>query len=183
MKNLIYVIFLISIVSFSCSEKKIPKADIYSLRKIGMLSTTEYSIGKVVKLNDEPEWYKFGDRKILISCKAKIKAGVNLMEAEIKEVDGKTIITLPPSEISSFAMDPNKIITEMQDVNGLRSSFTQEDKNKIMKQGEMAILKQINQSNIYKEAENNAEMFVIDFFSKAGLENIEVQIKPRNATK
>ena len=30
------------------------------------LSTTEYTLGKIVHWDDEGEWYKFGDRKIYI---------------------------------------------------------------------------------------------------------------------
>ena len=38
----------------SCSqEKEIRNVDIYEIKNIGELSTTEYTVGKIIKLNDE----------------------------------------------------------------------------------------------------------------------------------
>src|SRR5690606_36117880 len=98
----------------------VPKAEVYEIRNIGELSTTEYTVGKIVKLDDKAEeWYKFGDRKLLIHCKAKIKAGVDLSkikDGDIK-VSGNTIeITLPPAKITTFSKDPNIIRTEIERV-------------------------------------------------------------------
>lgn len=40
------------------------------------LGTVEYTITKVVKADDNADWYKFGDRKILFTVKATMKAGI-----------------------------------------------------------------------------------------------------------
>ncbi len=181
MKQLI--ILLIAILIGGCAEKRIPNTDIFELKKIGMLSTSEYTVGKIIQLNDEPAWYKFGDRKILISCKAKIKAGVNLMEAELIEENGQMIVKLPPVEIISVEMDPNLIKTEMEDVNGFRMSFDQTEKNKIMKLGEKAIYEQISTSSIYSEAEINALKFVKNFLEESGYENVKIEFKKTDESK
>lgn len=173
--NIILLCFL-----FSCSEPSpVPEADVFEIRNIGELSTTEYTVGKIVKLDDKAEeWYKFGDRKLLIHCKAKIKAGVDLSkikDGDIK-VSGNTIeITLPPAQITTFSMDPNLVRTEMESVTGFRSNFTQSEKNNFLKQGEEAIKKDIQQTGILKDANMNAEAFLTDFYEQMGFEKVVVK--------
>lgn len=168
----------------SCGgEKEVPESEIYQIRSIGTLSTTEYTLGKVIKWNDEGEWYKFGDRKILLSCKARVKAGVNLNA--IKESDivinGKQItIQLPPPEIVSFEMDPDLIRTEMTDVNGLRSDFSQLDKSKVLQKGEESIRKDLKKLHILDEAEQNAKRFIVDFYKNLGFEQVTVHETPKD---
>ncbi len=173
-------IFLMSIlVLSSCGEetKEPPKADIYEVKNIGLLSTSEYTIGKIIKLSDPPEWYKVGDRKILMSCKAKIKAGVDLKK--IKEgdisVNGNTItIVLPPAEITSFTMDPKLTHTEMESVSGFRQGFTQNEKYKYMRQAEASIRSDMRDTKILEDAEDNAATFLTDFYEQMGYEKVIV---------
>lgn len=168
----------------SCGEdKEVHETEIYRIRSIGTLSTTEYTLGKVLKWNDEGEWYKFGDRKILLSCKARVKGGVNLnsiKESDI-EVKGKKItIQLPPPEIVSFEMDPDLIRTEMTDVSGLRSDFSQLDKSEVLKKGEESIRKDLQKLDILDEAEQNAKVFIIDFYKNLGFEEVIVHETPKD---
>lgn len=179
MKKTFKLLILVLLIA-SCSEepKALPKADIYEIKNIGLLSTTEYTIGKIVKLNDPGEWYTYGDRKLLISCKAKIKAGVDfkkLKEGDI-EVKGTTItITLPPAEITSFVMDPNLARTEMENINGFRESFSQQEKNNFMRQGEKSIRKDIKETKILEDAEQSAKVFLKDFYKQLGFEKVIVK--------
>ncbi|MCH2229962.1 MAG: DUF4230 domain-containing protein [Crocinitomicaceae bacterium] len=181
MKQLL-AILLASITLFSCSDdKRHPKVDVYEIRNIGELSTTEYTVGKIIKLDDvAKEWYKYGDRKILINCKAKIKAGVDLSklkEGDI-EVSGNIIeITLPPAKIISFTMDSKHIATEMESVSGFRDGFTHAEKNNFLKQGEAAIKKEIIHTDIIKDAQQNAEVFLEDFYKQLGFEKVIIRQK------
>lgn len=161
----------------SCSNKEeLPTPDVHEIRKIGVLSTTEYTIGKIIKLDDKAEeWYKYGDRKILIHCRAKIKAGIDLDKIEKEDivVEGDQIeITLPEVEIVSFEMDPKHVRTEVENITGFRDRFTQEEKNKILKQGEKAILKDIEKTGIYKDAQKNTAAFLEDFFKEQGYKEV-----------
>jgi hypothetical protein len=178
--------FFLFFVLISCGEetKTPPSADVYEIRDIGILSTTEYTIGKIVQLEDLPEgwekYYKYGDRKILISCKAKVKAGVDL--STLKEgditVSGNTItIELPPAEITSFTMDPKQVKTEMESITGFRDGFTQSDKNNYMRQGEKSIKDDLKQTNLLKDAEDNARVFLEDFYKQLGFEKVIVMQK------
>lgn len=173
------VISFVTVLLFSCGEEPVKKAEIFQIREIGTLSTTEYTLAKIVKLNDgkDDPWYKIGDRKILISCKAKVKAGVNLSKIKDEDikVDGKRIeINLPAPEITSFDMDPKWMKTEMVDVTGFRFQFTQEETNNILKQGEKAIRKDMKDLNILGDAEKNAEVFIKDFYMQLGFEEVIV---------
>jgi hypothetical protein len=178
-----FIIFLsISVLLFlqSCSsEEKAPSVDVYEIRNIGLLSTSEYTIGKVVKLDDNKEWYKFGDRKILISCKAKVKAGINLMELKDSSIHvngSKITIELPPVQITVFEMDPTSVHTEMEDINGFRADFSQTDKNRILRLGEKSIREHLEETGIKKEAEKNAIAFITDFYKQLGFEEIDVEL-------
>ncbi|MDX2362145.1 MAG: DUF4230 domain-containing protein [Crocinitomicaceae bacterium] len=195
MKNWFYYIALFVFITACSSENDIPEDQVYAIREIGILSTTEYTIGKVIKLDDsdlgldEIDWSdlswtdldnipKIGDRKLLISCKAKVKAGVDL--SQIKDSDitikGNTIeIILPPATITSFSMDPKSVHTEMENISGFRDPFTQEEKTNFLQQGEEAILEDLDQSTILKDATDNAEIFLQDFYKQLGFEEVIIK--------
>lgn len=177
--NFIVLIFLSLL--FSCGNKaNEKKTDVYSIRNIGALSTTEYTIGKVVKLQDNQAWYKFGDRRILISCKATIKAGVDLNQISDGDivVKGNTLtVNLPAVAILSFDMDPNTTHTEVEDINGFRQAFTQQEKNQILVLGEKSIRANLKETKILVTAERNAAIFVKDFYQQLGYEHVVVNFK------
>ncbi len=186
-------LFSITFLLAACSgEGELPDDRVYEIRNIGQLSTTEYTVGKIIRLDDQydeedSEWYeyykKYGERKILIGCKAKVKAGVDLNE--LKEGDivvkGSTIeITLPPAHITSFSMDPAQIQTEAESITGFRSSFTQEEKNEFLKQGEKAIREDLIDTGILEDANENAEAFLQDFYKQMGFKNVIVNTSTEN---
>ncbi|MDR0803263.1 DUF4230 domain-containing protein [Fluviicola sp.] len=183
MKKWCFVV-LLSFFAASCGdEKKVHETEVYRIRSVGMLSTTEYALGKIIKWNDEGEWYKFGDRKILLSCKATVKAGINLgaiKNADIEVKGNKITIQLPPPEIISFEMNPDLIRTEMTEVNGFRSDFSQEDKEKVLQKGEESIRKDLQKLNILDEAEQNAKIFLVDFYKNQGFEQVIVHETPKD---
>lgn len=183
MKQIGYWMMGVSLLAlFSCGtdDQPVRNSEIYEIRSIGTLSTSEYTVSKIIKLNDKGEWYTWGDRKILISCKAKIKAGVNLnrLAPEDIKVEGKKItIELPEAEIISFEMNPDQIKTEMVDVSGFRADFSQHEKNHILQLGEKSIRKDLKQLNILQDAETNAIVFLTDFYKNLGFEEIIIHGK------
>lgn len=181
MKILVYFISFLLLFN-ACESKPVATLeDVYEIRNIGQLSTTEYTVRKIVKVNDASnDWYKYGDRKLLISCRAKIKAGIDLTKIGEKDIRirGKEIeITLPPAEITSFQIHPSDIQTELESVTGFRSSFTQVEKNAILKKGEEAIKKDIATTQILRDSEINAALFVTEFYAQLGFEKITVHHK------
>lgn len=90
-----YLIFL------SGCNGKLPtnQETISMLQEIEELGTVEYTVTKVVKADDNKTWFKLGERKILITCEAIVKAGINLKELNHNNISrsGKKItIQLPP---------------------------------------------------------------------------------------
>jgi hypothetical protein len=183
MKNRLFLSLLVLFLASCGDEKEVHETEIYQIRSIGILATTEYTLGKIIHWNDEGEWYKFGDRKILLSCKATVKGGVNLnkiKESDIEVEGNKITIQLPPPEIVSFEMDPDLIRTEMTDVNGFRSDFSQVEKSKVLQKGEESIRKDLKKLHILDEAEQNAKIFIIDFYKNLGFEQVIVHETPKD---
>ena len=83
------ILIFILLILVSCGESKPPpNPEVFEIKNIGELATSEYTVGKIVKLDDsDAAWYKPGDRKILINCKAKIKAGIDLNQIKNKNPD------------------------------------------------------------------------------------------------
>ena len=192
MRHYLFFFLFLSILASCSNEPNIPITELYEIRDIGQLSTVEYTIGKIIILEDSDfewkdfewtdfEWTDFdklpkiGERKLLISCKAKVKAGVDLTkikEGDIK-VSGNTIeITLPPAEITSFSMDPNSVRTEMENISGFRDGFTQKEKTEFLQQGEEAIKNDMADSEILDDARSNVETFLEDFYKQLGFEQV-----------
>src|SRR5687767_11647701 len=108
------VIYALFIILCSCNNKKLPQPaeTVAMLQEMDELVTVEYIISKVVKVNDNSSWFKLGDRKILITCEAIVKAGINFKEISKKDVSraGKTVtIHLPAPKIMSVHLPPEKI--------------------------------------------------------------------------
>jgi len=189
-KRIFYILTLL--VLFSCGEEKTPPDDVYKIRDIGHLSTTEYTVGKIIKVDDsnydltEFEWedwtklpdIQYGDRRILISCKSKVKAGIDLSKIKDEDIKiiGSTIeIKLPPAEITSFSMDPRSVHTQMEDRSGYTDPFTEKEKTDFLKQGEEAIRADLNDYGILEDANDNAEAFLIDFYKQLGYKKVVVK--------
>jgi hypothetical protein len=78
----IFRLAYIAIVAFmfvSCGESIEDKMNkkLSEMSELSELGTVEYTISKIIKANDN-SFYTIGDRKILFSCKATMKAGIDL---------------------------------------------------------------------------------------------------------
>src|SRR5919107_1578291 len=109
-RNKICCFIFVLLITISCAEKKQPRpAPLAQLREIGQLATAEYELAKVVRARDEDTWYKLGDRRILITCRARVKAGVDLSQVrdvDIQTTENSIAIQLPRPQILSFNMPP-----------------------------------------------------------------------------
>jgi hypothetical protein len=177
-----HVFYILLFLLSACGEDKAIRKDrVMEIKDLGELSTIEYTIGKLIQMDQsDSDWYKWGDRKLLINTRATVKAGVDLKklrEDDIK-IKGNTVeITLPAAEYTSFSMDPNYTRTEVESISGFRDGFTQKEKNNFMKQGEEAIKRDLVELNILEEARVNAEDIVRDFYHSLGFEKVIVNSK------
>ena len=65
----------------------------------------------------------------------------------------------------------------MQDINGLRSEFTQEEKNRILAEGEKNIRENLKETSIIGHAKNNAEVFIENFYKELGYKDVDIEFR------
>ena len=146
------------------------------------LSLVEYRVRKIVKADDEGPWYKIGDRKILLSCTAYLKAGVDLAtfgtdDVQIDLTGDRVSVTIPHATLLSLDIPPSEIRVEFDHVTLLRSDFSAEERNALLRQGESQIRASVPSLGILEKAEENGRRFFESVFSKMGFTTVEVVFK------
>lgn len=173
--------FVILVLLCSCSAKKETRPPaVFALQQIGKLATAEYMITRLVKAEDNQTWYKIGDRKILISCTASVKAGIDftlLQPQQVAEHEKKVTVQLPPPQILSLNISPENIKVAYTDVGLFRDPFTATEIDKIMKTAERQIQQQITALQILNTARSNASAFVTRFLTAAGFTEVYVSFQ------
>lgn len=161
----------------ACSGKKLPApAETLSmLQEIQELGTVEYSVTKVVKVNDNKTWFKPGDRKILITCEAIVKAGINLEDLTENNIrrTGKTItIQLPPPKILSVNLPPDKIKVAFEKVSMFRDPFTGRERDELMVQAEEQIRRSGGELGIIDQAKINTQLLLSRLLKQLGFQKV-----------
>lgn len=154
-------------------------ASISSMKELGLV---EYRVRKIIKADDQGEWYKIGDRKILLSCTAYLKAGIDLSSFSAEDItadrsSGKATITLPHARLLSLSMPASEIRQEYDQVTLLRSGFTVQERNALLRQGERQIRASVPSLGILQKAEENARKFFESTFYGLGFQTVEVIFK------
>jgi hypothetical protein len=162
-------------------EKKM----IFAFREMSDLATVEYTLSKVVKASDNATWYKFGDRKILMSVVAYVKAGVDL--AAVKEENAELkkdniSILLPHAKIISLNIPPEEIREETQQTDFFRDRFKNEEKNALLIQAENEIRGSVDSLGILKTAEENTKLFLENFIRRLGYKNVTIRFDEAGST-
>ncbi len=182
-KKYLFLLPLLALMA-SCgpSQEELTRQRVQGLSKMAELGTVEYTVKKIIK-TDDVVWWKWGKRKIIYTCKAFIKAGIDLKDFSASDVsvdlDNKTIaIELPKAKILSFNMPPEEINLEFSMITGFRDQFSPEEKQQLLVLGE----KDINddkkiEEGILQDAEANAKLFFTAMFSQIGYEKVIVKFK------
>ena len=177
-----FVLLLTALMLSGCAER-VPEdttqREIEAISQMRELSLVEYRVRKIVKANDEGEWYKIGDRKILLSCTAYLKAGIDLSgfsaeNVDINRLDGSVTVTVPHAKLLSLDMPASEIREEYDHVTMLRHSFSAEERNALLRQGEKQIRSSVPSLGILEKAEENARRFFESVFTKMGFTSVEV---------
>ena len=132
--------------------------EIEAISQMRELCLVEYRVRKIVKADDEGEWYKIGDRKILLSCTAYLKAGIDLSgfsaeNVDINRLDGSVTVTVPHAKLLSLDIPASEIREEYDHVTMLRHSFSAEERNALLRQGEKQIRSSVPSLGILEKAE------------------------------
>lgn len=176
---MIRIFLFASLFFFGCAGNKQPdqKPDVLSLKEMSELATVEYTITKIIKANDNKTWFKMGDRKILMSCEATIKAGIDLgklSENDFSISDKKITIRLPYPKIISLNIPPEKLKVEYQEVSAFRDPFKSGERDALAAQAETQIKTSLEQLGILEQAKANTSLFVSNFLKQLGYENISI---------
>lgn len=170
---------LLLLTMLGCSKKQAPeqKPNVLTLKEMSDLATVEYTVTKIIKARDNNTWFKIGDRKILMSCEANIKAGVDMRainENSFKK-NGKTIeVVLPQPKVISFSIPPEGIKTEYEEVGIFREKFKSQERDALATQAEQQIRSSIDSLGILNQAKANTSLFVTNFLKNLGYENISI---------
>ena len=171
------LVILLLLSACGKKDKGEEKPGILTLREMSDLATVEYTVTKVIKASDNKTWFKLGDRKILMSCEAHIKAGIDMstIDKNSFKVTGKNIeLALPPPKIISVSLPPEGIKTEYEEVGVFRDKFKTQDRDALAAQAEQQIKKSIDSLGILNQAKVNTSMFVTNFLRRLGYENISI---------
>ena len=181
--KLLFLLPLVAMISCGPSQDKLLKQRIESLSEMAELGTVEYTVKKIVR-SDDPritlgDRIKIGDRKILFSCKAHIKAGIDLKELGPDKIVAKSIrdsvtVKLPKAKVLSFNMPSEEIVEEFVSVTWLRDRFTPQEKLVYLQQGESDIKNDIDNLGILADAETHASIFIKSLLANIGFKDINV---------
>ncbi len=160
----------------ACNNNNIQQRNqVLGLRQMSDLATAEYIITKIIRANDNKTWYKWGDRKILMSCRASVKAGIDLsqLKAEDFQITGKKItLLLPPAKLISLNIPPENINIEYEEVGLFRSTFKTGERDALAAQAEAQIRNSADSLGILTTAKENAELFIRSFLMRAGYKEV-----------
>ena len=181
------IILVAAVLLSSCNREEKEDAWQQRIRQVSELGTVQYTVQKVVSNSDET-WQIFGDRKILFSFKAVIKAGIDMDKFDAESVrisvdkkhKTKSIsLVLPQPEVLSYNISPDDIKMIYHQVSFLRTEYSNEERNAIETKGEMELKgdKELTEM-ILKDARQNAALFMEVLLRENGFTGVTVNFKP-----
>lgn len=165
------ILFLFFII-IGC-KPSINKADIEEqMKSLQEFGTSEYVLSKIIIAEDN-QWYTIGDRKVIITMKASVIAGIDFSKIEIKNITNNSIsLKLPKSKIILLDIKPEDIEYNFFKVSSTRSDFTNKELNDIQILGEKSIKGKIEDLKILDEADKNANLFLTNWLKTIGFKKI-----------
>ena len=170
----------------ACTKQPEENAWQKSMRQAAELGTVQYTVQKVVSNNDE-SWKIFGDRKILFSFKAVIKAGIDMEKFDPQSVrvsenkrkgTKKISLELPQPKIFTYNIRPEDVNMLYSEVSLLRTEYSNKERDEIVAKGlwELKTDKELT-AMILRDARLNAESFVEMLLRRNGFTNVEITFK------
>ena len=163
----------------SVSTEDALKTRVQSMAETAELGTVEYTVKKIVKCNDKQK-FTMGDRKILFSSTAYLKAGIDLkgFSSDDVVVEGKKVtVTLPHAQLLSFDMPADETKTVFENYGFFRSKFSAAEQNEILTLGENEIRADVPNLGILQDAEQNARDIFTAMLSQMGFETVNIKFK------
>ena len=173
-----FAVLLTYLLLFGCkkAEKK-ENGILQAIQQTGQLVTVEYSLSKMVRAADNRTWYKIGERRILISTEAIVKAGVDLQSITPEDVfitDEEIRLNVPRPQVFSISIPPGKIKVLYEDVSFWRERFSAAEREALLRQAEKQIRALTDSMGILKTAQSNADIFLRKLLQQAGYKTVTV---------
>lgn len=152
--------------------------EVLAFKEMSELATVEYIVTKIVKADDNRTWYKVGDRKILMSCEASIKAGIDFSAIDEGDVtiDGKSIsLVLPKAHLISLNIRPEDVRVEYEETGFFRDDFSTAERDALLIQGEKQIKNSVEALGVLTAAETNASLFISNYLKTLGYNRINIR--------
>lgn len=166
-------------ITCGCAQKKTPKnQEILALKEMNELVTVEYVVNKIIKATDDKTWYKVGDRKILMTCEATVKAGIDFSKINTDNINinnKEIMLTLPHATLFSINIKPEDIKVAYEEVGALRNNFSSQERNVLAAQAQTQIQSSADSLGVLQTAETNASLFVSNFLRNLGYEKVTIQ--------
>lgn len=165
----------------SCNKQQVeenPVEKVLKIKDLNQLGAVEFKVSKIISGTDDLSWYKVGGRKILFSCEAIIKAGIDFskLKKEDISVENKLVsLKLPKAEIIYIKIDHNKIKEVYKETGMFRTDFTNKEKDELLVLGEKSINEAIPNMGIIASAESNAKLFLNSFLKASGFKDVNVE--------
>ena len=177
--SLLVAVALLAACSRGPSLQDLLASRIQALSQTSELGTVEYTVRKAVRARDEGEWFKIGNRRILFTCTAYLKAGIHLdripLDRIVVDEESRSVaMVLPHATVLSINIPPEEIRLEYEDVTGFRQKFSDRERQTLLRQGERDIVRDLPTLGILDEAEANAEEFFRSMLEQMGFENIQI---------
>lgn len=179
------VFLLVGCSSGQANKKLIRKtvAKITPEQKLELVSYKTKSVARSGDNEDQKGFWIFGDRKLLVTFKAEIIAGLDMKEfnpkkdIKIKKRAKSAWIRLPDPIILSCEVPITAINKEFEEVGVLRTSIKYDEVVAVAMQGKETILKEIQNHKRYPildDAKANARRTFVSLFNSLGYDEVEV---------
>lgn len=175
------LILLTLIILTGCQpEEESSTLPISRLQGMSEMATVEVVVSKIVKVQSDKTWYTYGDRKILMSVTARIKAGIDMSDISVENMtmtDDYIRLHLPPAEIISLNVDPESIREVFSHRDFFRDDFSNEERYELLKQAEKDIRRNIPDMGVIERAETHAILFFESWLRSMGYKKVIVLIR------
>lgn len=177
------IMVVVTLLTVSCSKTDVGSGWLNKMKQAAELSTVQYTVQKVVSNSDE-SWRIFGDRKILFSFKAVIKAGIDMEKFDATKVrvvesrrdkKKKIWLELPQPRILSYNIRPDDVKQLYSEVSLLRTEYSNEERDAIVTKGEMELKMDRELTEmILRDARLNAEVFMKMLLLRNGFTDVNI---------
>lgn len=149
----------------------------HKIKGASELAVVEYRLTKLIQANDDATWWKFGDRVVVLSCEASVKAGILLGaigpdDVQVNPETKTATVRLPKPRILSVNLEQENVQEEYSNYGIFRDKFSETERQDFLKIAEEQIRAQAETLHIEEEARLRAESQLSALLRMAGFHQV-----------